>query len=147
MKQATERDRGLLSLVDRIMKRPADPEPASPTADEDSPDVDSPDVEITDNAAAPTVADLPLTSLEPQLSIESTHVVSRKEIAEMILRALNLAPDCPKQGFEVTIYGVRPWNAMLRITPAAGSIKNPGTWRERVREMVPRLRDQYELSD
>jgi hypothetical protein len=146
VKQAIERDRGLLSLVERIMKRPADPEPAA--SDIDGSDIGGSNVDSPDNAANPAVADAPpLPSLEPQLSIESTHVVSRKEMAEMILRALATAPDCPKQGFEVTIYGVRPWNAMLRITPAAGPVRDSAAWRDRVREMIPRLRDQYELSD
>jgi hypothetical protein len=135
VREATERDRGLLSLVERIMKRPA--EPAPKRADVDG--LDSTD---------PVVADgLPLASLEPQLSIESTRRVSRGEMAEMILRALSARSDCPKHGLEVTVYGVRPWNAMLRITPAAGPIRNAELWRERVREMLPRLREQYQLSD
>ncbi|MET0970085.1 MAG: hypothetical protein ABWY18_12850 [Tardiphaga sp.] len=135
MREATERDRGLLSLVERIMKRPVEPAPKA--ADGDGVDL-----------AKPVIAnDLPLASLEPQLSIESTRSVSRTEMAEMILRALAARTDCPKSGFEVTVYGIRPWNAMLRITPAAGPIKDAAVWRERVREMLPRLREQYDLSD
>ena len=65
----------------------------------------------------------------------------------MILRALAASKDCPKRGFEVTVYGVRPWNAMLRITPDAGPVRDAALWRERLREMLPRLREQYDLSD
>jgi hypothetical protein len=135
VKEATERDRGLLSLVERIMKRPAEPV-AKPAA-----------VSAADRADPVAAHELPMASLEPQLSIESTRSVSRGEVAAMIVRALAARADCPKDGFEVTVYGARPWNAMLRITPAAGPLRDAGLWHQRVREMVPRLREQYELSD
>jgi hypothetical protein len=139
VKEAAERDRGLLSLVERIMKRPAGAEPVEPSLPVDA--------EMPDRAN-PVIVEASLAdSLEPQLSIESTHRVSRAEMADIILRALMAVADCPKRGLEVTVYGVRPWNAMLRITPAAQPIKDPEPWRARIREMIPRLRDQYELVD
>jgi hypothetical protein len=135
VREAAERDRGLLSLVERIMKRPAERNRGAA------------DGQAVDPATPVAASDLPLQSLEPQLSIESTGHVSRGAMAEMILRALAARTDCPKHGFEVTVYGNRPWNAMLRITPMAGPIRDAGSWHERVREMVPRLREQYELTD
>src|SRR6266478_5893714 len=54
--------------------------------------------------------------------------VSRKELktavelAGMIERDLAQHPDCPKDGFRVTVYGATHWRAMLTITEA-GRVK------------------------
>lgn len=139
MKETPERDRGLLGLVERIMRRSGDPEPIRPEPDEDA---------DTRDGLDPVVAeDAPAASLEPQLSVESTRTLGRPEIADVILRALKGIDGCPPAGFEVVVYGTRPWNAMLRITPAAGSVPDAHVWRQRVQDMVQLLRHQYELSE
>jgi hypothetical protein len=136
VKESTERDRGLLGLVERIMGRPAPPEPARVAVNPDSSDGLAPVVAA--QASAPA-------SLEPQISVEATRTLSHAEMADVILRGLRAVQGCPEQGFEVIVYGSRPWNAMLRITPAAGPLPDAAAWRARVRDLVPLLRAQYEL--
>lgn len=136
MKEAAERDRGLLSLVERIMKRPVDATPAPPNAEQSA---------AAD--AIPADQHKQVESLEPQISVEATRTLTAAELADVMLRALQAIDGCPRSGFEVIVYGLKPWNAMLRITPAAGPLHNASVWRERVQAMVPRLRDQYQLAE
>ena len=78
--------------------------------------------------------------------------VSRKELktapelAEMIELDLAQHPDCPKNGFRVTVYGATHWRAMLTITTAAGPVRNPQQWRDLTDEFADRLRQRYDLA-
>jgi hypothetical protein len=139
VKETPERDRGLLGLVERIMRRSGDPEPIRPEPDENADTRDGLDPVVAEN--------VPPASLDPQLSVESTRMLGRSEIADVILRALKGIDGCPAAGFEVIVYGARPWNAMLRIAPAAGAVPDAAAWRQRVQDMVQLLRHQYELSE
>lgn len=125
-----ERDRGLLGLVERIMRRPEAAETGIDRQDAIDPVIPG---EVTP------------TSLEPQVSIESTRSLTRTELAGIILRALRRIDGCPARGLQVIVYGSRPWNAMLRITPAAGPVADASAWRARVQSMIPLLRQQYDL--
>ena len=68
------------------------------------------------------------------------------ELAEMIELDLSQHPDCPKNGFRVTVYGANHWRAMLTITTAAGGVRNPQQWRDLTDEFADRLRQRYELA-
>jgi hypothetical protein len=68
------------------------------------------------------------------------------ELAEMIQHDLAQHPDCPKNGFRVTVYGATDWRAMLMITPAAGRVPNPQQWRDLTDELAGRLRQRYDLA-
>jgi hypothetical protein len=137
VKETTERDRGLLGLVERIMGKSAAPAPPRPAPDpESSGGLDA--VLAQASTAAPA-------SLEPRISVEATRSLTHVEMADIILRGLRAVEGCPEHGLEVVVYGSRPWNAMLRITPAAGPLPNAAAWRARVRDLVPMLREQYEL--
>jgi hypothetical protein len=130
--QPNERDYGLMSLVERLMGKSGGSDPAeTPPASDDG-------IGPAIMAGAPEL-------LEPQLSIEGEQTRSKSEMAEIILRALRSIDGCPRQGFEVTVYGERPWNAMLRITPAAGRVGDARIWRDRVRAMAYVLRGQYDV--
>ena len=134
--QRGERDTGLLGLVERLLGKPA--EAAKPVA--------SPAVAADDGLGPLLPADSGPALLEPQLTIESVQRRTAPEIADIILRALHAIEGCPARGFEVTVYGGRHWNAMLRITPAAGGVDAPA-WRARVRAMAHVLRGQYDVVD
>jgi hypothetical protein len=138
--ETPDRDRGLLGLVERLIGKSGDPDPAPAKP---VPGIDA-DVKA---GFDPVVEDAPADSLEPQLSVEGTRSVTRGELADVILRALQAIESCPQNGFEVTVYGSRPWNAMLRITPAAGAMLDAKAWRTRVQDMVLLLRDQYDLTE
>ncbi|RYX86975.1 MAG: hypothetical protein EON84_21260 [Bradyrhizobiaceae bacterium] len=140
MTEAAERDRGLLSLIDRLVKKPG-PVVATKAPHADQPAIDDGAREGLD----PIVTDdAPQASLEPQLAVESTRSVSRSELASLVLKALQATEQAPISGVEITIYGERPWNAMLRVTPAAGPVK-ADLWRERLRTVVVLFRERYDV--
>jgi hypothetical protein len=152
----TERDRGLLSLIDRLVKRPggnAATKPFEPvkfdagTAKSASGDKTSAVDDGAREGLDPIVPeDKPPVSLEPQLAVESTREVSRDELAELIIKALQAGEKYPTNGFEIVVYGSRPWNAMLRILPAAGAVK-ADIWRDRLQTVVLLFRDRYEIKE
>jgi hypothetical protein len=87
------------------------------------------------------------TNLEPVERISrQRQLKSAAELAEMIELDLASHPDCPKQGFRVTVYGGSHWRAMLTITPAAGGIRDPGKWRDLTNDLAERLRKGYDLA-
>ncbi len=133
---ASERDTGLLGLVERLVGKVGEPRPARPAAGP-ADDGLGPTVQA---AAAPGM-------LEPQLTAEGPQSRTPAEMAEIILRALRAIDGCPARGLEVIVYGHRPWNAMLRITPAAGPLPDAPAWRARVRDMAYVLRGQYEVAE
>lgn len=141
MSESTDRDRGLLSLIERLVKRP---EPAAPRTAPDGPT--APDEGRAEGLDPVVPESKPATSLEPQLSVETLRKVDAGKLADLVLRALQAGEGCPAKGFEVTVYGVRPWNAMLRITPAAGAV-DAAAWRKRLQTVVQLFREQYELDD
>jgi len=134
MAEPTDHDQGLLGLVERLLRRPEKPLPAKADAAEDGL---GPAVEV----------EAPPELLEPQISVEGPQTKTPAEMAEIILRALRAIAGCPAQGFEVIVYGSHPWNAMLRITPAAGGLPDGALWRARVRTMAHVLRGQYDVVD
>jgi hypothetical protein len=67
------------------------------------------------------------------------------ELAQMIEADLAKHPQCPKDGFQVTVYGASLWRAMLTIAPAAGPIRNPQEWRNLTESLAERLRERYDL--
>lgn len=144
----TERDRGLLSLIDRLVKRPGASaatkpfETAKPAGGKeiaiDEGTRDGLDPIVPENKAP--------VSLEPELTVESTREVSRDELAELIIKALQAGEKYPTKGFEIVVYGSRPWNAMLRILPVAGAVK-ADIWRDRLQTVVLLFRDRYEVKD
>jgi hypothetical protein len=69
------------------------------------------------------------------------------ELADIILNALRAVDGVPERGFVITVYGARPWNAMLTIKPEAGRIKDVQLWRQRVQDIGARLRRDFDLID
>ncbi len=81
---------------------------------------------------------------EPRVSRKELKTAA--ELAEMIRLDLSHHPDCPKNGFRVTVYGATHWRAMLTITTAAGGVRNPQQWRDLTDELADRLRQRYDLA-
>lgn len=155
LSETTERDRGLLSLIDRLVKRPggsAATKPFEPVKfDTLKKGAASDKASVADDGAKegldPIVPEEKApASLEPQLAVESTREVTRTELAELIIKALQAGEKYPTSGFEVSVYGSRPWNAMLRILPAAGAV-NAAVWRDRLQTVVLLFRDRYEIKE
>jgi hypothetical protein len=81
---------------------------------------------------------------EPRVSRKELKTAA--ELAGMIQLDLAQHPDCPKNGFRVTVYGATHWRAMLTITTAAGGVRNPQQWRDLTDELADRLRQRYDLA-
>jgi hypothetical protein len=90
----------------------------------------------------------PQTLSEPRVSRKGLgkELKTAAELAEMIELDLSQHPDCPKNGFRVTVYGASHWRAMLTITTAAGGVRNPQQWRDLTEEFADRLRQRYDLA-
>ena len=135
---------------------PATPE-AEPTAASESDPEPKPDQ--TADAQEPTKADeAPLTAVAEAQAlppVEATPFASEGkrrlrtagELADIILNALRAVDGVPERGFLITVYGSRPWNAMLTIKPEAGRIKDVQLWRQRVQDIGARLRRDFDLID
>ena len=84
----------------------------------------------------------------PQAAIEGKRQQrTASELADIILNALRAVDGVPERGFVITVYGARPWNAMLTIKPEAGRIKDAQLWRQRVQDIGARLRRDFDLID
>jgi hypothetical protein len=79
-------------------------------------------------------------------SSKPKEIKTAAELAQMIEADLGKHPQCPREGFVVTVYGSTFWRAMLTITPAAGSIRNPQEWRDLTEDLAERLRKRYDLA-
>jgi hypothetical protein len=106
---------------------------------------DTPEKSVPAIAAAP--AESETSRPPPHSSSDERRERTPAELAAIILNALQTLDDCPERGFEVTVYGANPWNAMLTIKPEAGPVADAALWRERAREMAVRLRQAYDLID
>lgn len=157
---------GLLAMLSRALKpkdeafktesAPAQEDRSPPETDADAePSTTEPAHE--DTAAGPPampaeVAEQPA-AVEPppsELAIApsrapSSYKVSTDEARDIILRGLRRLPDFPTQGVEVTLYGSRPWGAMLVFAPGSTSHQNATLFRTALVEMIVELRKQIEI--
>ena len=66
------------------------------------------------------------------------------ELSEMIRADLSQMDGCPKQGVNVTVYGV-PWNAMLMFGAEAGPVPNRTELLRLFGVITERLQRLYEV--
>jgi hypothetical protein len=128
-----EDDREIVSLAQQLLgQRRSTPDPLP------APAKVHPEVELieTTGEARPDRTDVP----------KGKEIKTAAELAQMIEADLAKHPDCPKNGFRVTVYGTTLWRAMLTITPAAGPIRNPQEWRDFTEELAERIRKRYDLA-
>jgi hypothetical protein len=142
---------------------PAEPEPAAKAEETEltaAPENDpEPEPDQTADAQEPTKADeasviavaeaqaLPPSEATQGASEGKRQLRTAGELADIILNALRAVDGVPERGFVITVYGARPWNAMLTIKPEAGRIKDVQLWRQRVQDIGARLRRDFDLID
>src|ERR1700761_770887 len=101
-----------------------------------------------DDVAPPPVPDEP-TLADPGPAVQSrpasSYRVSVDEAQDIILRGLRRLPDFPSQGVVVTLYGSRPWNAMLTFAPGSTSYRNATIFRSALADMISELRKQIDI--
>jgi hypothetical protein len=104
-------------------------------------------------ADEPAAAEIPETQAaipsEPPFGVGESERPRRTaaEMADIIMNALRAVDGVPEKGFVITVYGSRPWNAMLTIKPEAGRVKDVTLWRQRVQDIGARLRRDFDLID
>ena len=65
----------------------------------------------------------------------------------MIREDLSKMSGCPKRGVEVTVYGLSPWNAMLRFGVQAGTVPNKQELLGFFDVITERLKRLYDIRD
>jgi hypothetical protein len=119
----------------------------APTPDQAAGAEDPAETGETPAIAVTEAQDLPA-PVATQVATESKRQLrTAAEMADIIMNALRAVDGVPERGFVVTVYGSRPWNAMLTIKPEAGRIKDVQLWRQRVQDIGARLRRDFDLID
>jgi hypothetical protein len=103
-------------------------------------------------AEAPAIAvtetqDVPVADAVQGVGEAKRQLRTASEMADIIMNALRAVDGVPERGFIITVYGARPWNAMLTIKPEAGRVKDVRLWRQRVQDIGARLRRDFDLID
>lgn len=141
-------DKGLMALIQNVLGTRPHARPPEPELPDDpqhgSPE--SPGAEISPQPEAEGSAE-ETGAPSPDQPESYDRRKTADELAGIILKALQTLDGAPAHGFVVTVYGGNPWNAMLTIKPEAGPIADPGLWRERVRDMAARLRQDFDLAE
>ena len=68
-----------------------------------------------------------------------------EELAVMIREDLVKMDGCPKRGVNVTVYGLNPWNAMLRFGVDAGPVRNKAELDIFFEIIIERLKRLYDV--
>ena len=68
-----------------------------------------------------------------------------EELEAMILEDLIKVDGCPKQGVNITVYGI-PWNAMLLFGAAAGPVRNKDELKGFFEIITERLKRLYDIA-
>jgi hypothetical protein len=126
-----EYDKEIISLAQQILGQPKSKSDAPPVHPKAEPP--APEIKVEARQGSTDVS-------------QAKETKTAAELAEMIEADLSKHPDCPPNGFVVTVYGATLWRAMLTITPAAGAVRNPQEWRDLTDELAERLCKRYDLA-
>jgi hypothetical protein len=83
----------------------------------------------------------------PKRSRHPTYIPLKtiRQAEVLILDGLRQIPEFPDRGINVTVYGSRPWSAMLTFKPNSTSHQNALQYREVLTQIVFELRKQFEI--
>lgn len=82
--------------------------------------------------------------LQPQQAVKETKTAD--ELAAMILSDLRKVDGCPKEGVNVTVYGLSPWNVWLSFGRAAGPVPNKAELQAFCGIITDRLKRLYNIA-
>jgi hypothetical protein len=71
--------------------------------------------------------------------------VTTEHLQKLVLAGLQEIEGFPKTGVSITVYGVRPWNAMMTFAPWSISSNGAMTYREVLPQLVERLSKQFDV--
>jgi hypothetical protein len=107
-------------------------------------DVMGPPLELVGSAIQKEPAE-PELLLAVQPLLVKRRILSTDEVQSLVLEGLRQIPDFPERGAAVTVYGFRPWNAMLNFAPGSTSHGEAIAFREALADIVRELRTQVEI--
>ncbi len=70
-------------------------------------------------------------------------IVTTERLEALLLAELRQIEGFPQHGVSITVYGFRPWNAMITFAPGSTSLKNATKYREALPQLVEKLREQF----
>jgi hypothetical protein len=146
-------DDGLLAMIKRAMNPKQEAEPPEES--------NLPEAEREDLVSAPKLALEPIASeiaepvAEPEFTAEppskpaitsaQSRIRTADEVQKMILDTLTTIPHAPKQGMSITVYGYRPWNAMVTFAPGSANISTATMIRSALTRLVEEMRGHVDI--
>lgn len=147
-------DDGLLAMIKRAINPKQEAEPAGestpPETDEEERILTSePVLEPTALEAAEPI-DRPELPAEPASEPavtrrEQSRIRTADDVQRMILDALATIPDAPKRGMTITVYGYRPWNAMVTFAPGSANMPTATMIRSALTRLVEEMRGHVDI--
>lgn len=153
MTEDEKSDDGLFAMIKKAMNPRQEAEPAEerdlPEAeDEDSIPVAKPAPETAAAKIAEPV-DKPefvaTSSSEPTVTNTQSRTRTAEQVQKMIVDALSRIPDAPKNGMTITVYGYRPWNAMVTFAPGSAKISTATMIRSTLTRLVEEMRGSVDI--
>ena len=83
--------------------------------------------------------------MEMDVSEVTKQSKTAEELETMILEDLRKVDGCPKDGVNVTVYGI-PWKAMLMFGAAAGPVRNKDELKAFFEIITARLQRLYDIA-
>lgn len=97
------------------------------------------------NGTSQNAAPMPPRVLERAAAVPGKRTVTAEYLQTVILAGLQEIDGFPRSSVLITVYGVRPWNAMITFAPGSTSKKNATTYGEVLRQLVAKLREQFDV--
>lgn len=82
---------------------------------------------------------------EQSTAASGKRAVTGEHLQTIILAGLQEIDGFPKSGVLITVYGVRPWNAMITFAPGSASKKDATTYCDVLQQLVAKLRKQFDV--
>lgn len=138
-------------MLSRALSRPADDFKFEIVTAHEQKSSPEPDVDVMRPLPEPLGSAVQKESAEPELQFAAQllpvkrRTLSTDKVQWLILESLRQIPDFPERGVAVTVYGFRPWNAMLNFAPGSTSHGEAIAFREALADIVHELRTQVEI--
>jgi hypothetical protein len=82
---------------------------------------------------------------KPEIASTQSRIRTAEDVQKMILDALTTIPGAPKRGMTITVYGYRPWNAMVTFAPGSANISTATMIRSALARLVEEMRGHVDI--
>ena len=87
----------------------------------------------------------PEPSSKPEIASTQSRSRTAEDVQKMISDALTTIPGAPKRGMTITVYGYRPWNAMVTFAPGSANISTATMIRSALARLVEEMRGHVDV--